>query len=116
LQAIFSPDDGEKLSREWLVAVGFEDVGLHLGKLLPAVGNGQVVELTITPPDPELDAYLGVPSPCDKTWSWGVEQGNGNGVTTCWDDYVVLTSIFPSTRGDVRRLLAALGCPLQEPA
>lgn len=93
----------EPITDEWLQAVGFSAGSLSWSKLLPPNHDGAaIVELCLQPEDDgEYTVFLlqGYPDGDDQNAS---------------EDHVVLTSIYPTTRGEIIRLFAALGCPLPE--
>jgi hypothetical protein len=97
-------DDGmnmEPITHDWLMAVGFQERSLSYSKLLPPKYDGAaIVEFCLQPPndedDPEWTVFLlqGLPDGDDQTIS---------------EDHVALTSIYPTTCGEIIRLFEAFG-------
>jgi hypothetical protein len=104
-------DDREPITHDWLRSMGFQERSLSWSKLLPTIGGGAIVEFTLTEPNEQLDRFLGVAEPA-RDWTIALLQGLPDGDDQSYrDDHVTLTSIYPTTRGEVRRLLDALAPP-----
>jgi hypothetical protein len=101
----------EPITNDWLRAMGFQDRGLCWSKLLPPIGGGAIVELSLTPPDEDLDRLLGVREPAHD-WTVSLNQGYPDGDDQSREDHVTITSMYPTTRGEIVRLFEALCVPL----
>jgi hypothetical protein len=107
-------DDLRPIDVEWLRSVGFSIGTLGHTRLLPPIGRGAIVEMWLETHVPELDRLLGATSGIPGAeWFVSLNQGLPDGDDQNRpDDHVALTSIYPQTRGELRRLCQALGAPL----
>lgn len=94
------------ITPQWLESVGFDVGTLSATRMLPmpaGLDDGAIVEMRVTP-NTERDDWI-------VTLCQGLPHGDDQ---TLPDDVVVITSIYPRTRGQLSLLCLALGAPLKE--
>ncbi len=102
------PDDSEPITEPWLSKVGLSTHSLRMSMLLPPVGDGAIVELSLTP---DGSIPFGGGLPIGKAWIADLTQGVPDDPNVP-DDHVTITSRYFRTRRELRELCRGLGITL----